>query len=439
MKKTVSWPRFLAIRLLTFAEIGLKFCLFLPILLFMVWFNYKVDVSGLFQGELAPRQVANLLLEGSTVSGYDQMDERQVLEVYVQNLTEAPDTLALGSSRVLQLSEDLVGGGSFFNAGISGAGPMDIMNIWYLFEREDKLPGTLILEVDPWLFNADPDINRNSDSELFAEFLEKSLGINADYEEPDTVALWKALVDPAYFQGNVTYYLKQRQTGAVLTEDGDDIPFKAVTGSIDALDYAVKRADGSIQYPLNFRSWNYDQVMAEVLAQAGTLNALHGFDQMDPYWTDLFTRFIEHVQAKGVNVVFLMTPYHPFIVLHVYNNPEGFTGFFEVEPWVREYAAMNGIPVYGSYHAGRVGIQESMFFDGLHCKPEALQLMFPGVQAALADEQTAYETLYLEEYGDVENSASALIGYDAACVVVDQDWECESFFAGAARPGFFEN
>ena len=422
MKKTVSWPRFLAIRLLTFAEIGLKFCLFLPILLFMVWFNYKVDVSGLFQGELAPRQVANLLLEGSTVSGYDQMDERQVLEVYVQNLTEAPDTLALGSSRVLQLSEDLVGGGSFFNAGISGAGPMDIMNIWYLFEREDKLPGTLILEVDPWLFNADPDINRNSDSELFAEFLEKGLGINADYEEPDTVALWKALVDPAYFQGNVTYYLKQRQTGAVLTEDGDDIPFKAVTGSIDALDYAVTRADGSIQYPLNFRSWNYDQVMAEVLAQAGTLNALHGFDQMDPYWTDLFTRFIEHVQAKGVNVVFLMTPYHPFIVLHVYNNPEGFTGFFEVEPWVREYAAMNGIPVYGSYHAGRVGIQESMFFDGLHCKPEALQLMFPGVQAALAGEQTAYETLYLEEYGDVENSASALIGYDAACVVVDQDW-----------------
>lgn len=36
MKKTASWPRFLAIRLLTFAEIGLKFCLFLPILLFMV-------------------------------------------------------------------------------------------------------------------------------------------------------------------------------------------------------------------------------------------------------------------------------------------------------------------------------------------------------------------------------------------------------------------
>ena len=103
MKKT-SYLRFLLVRLLTFAEIGLKFCLFLPILLFMVWFSYKVDVSGLFQGELAPRQVASLLLEGDVVSGYDQMDERQVLALYAQNLEKAPDTLALGSSRVLQLS-----------------------------------------------------------------------------------------------------------------------------------------------------------------------------------------------------------------------------------------------------------------------------------------------------------------------------------------------
>ena len=432
MKKIISFLRFLVVRLLCFLEIGLKFCLFLPILLFMVWFNYKVDISGLFQGELAPRQVANLLLEGKNVSDYDKMDERQVLQLYAQNLDKAPDTVALGSSRVLQLTEGLVGG-SYFNAGISGAGAMDIMNIWYLFEREDKLPENLILCVDPWLFNPDPDLNKNADTELFAEFLEKGLGIAADYEEPDTVALWKALVDPAYFQGNVTYYLKQKESGVVQTEDGGSIPFHALAnGSLGTLEYAAKRADGSVQYPLGFCTWNYDQVMAEVLAQAGTLNAMHGFEQMDAYWTDLFVRFVEHVQQKGVNVVFLLTPYHPFIALHVYNNPQGFTGFFEVEPWVREFAAGHGIPVYGSYHAGRVGIQESMFFDGVHCKPEALRLMFPGIDEALAGGQTAYETMYLATYGGTENSANALIGYDANCVVVDADWLAQ---AEAATPG----
>ena len=154
---------------------------------------------------------------------------------------------------------------------------------------------------------------------------------------------------------------------------------------------------------------------------------------MDPYWTDLFSRFIEHVQEEGVNVVFLFTPYHPFIALHVYNNPQGLTGFFEVEPWVRAFAAQHDIPVYGSYHAGRVGVQESMFFDGLHCKPEALRLMFPGIQEALAGGQTAYERLYLEEYGEAENSANALIGYDANCVVVDEEWLAA---AEAATEGF---
>ena len=36
------------------------------------------------------------------------------------------------------------------------------------------------------------------------------LGVETDYEEPDKVALWKALAEPAYFQGNVDYYIKNR-------------------------------------------------------------------------------------------------------------------------------------------------------------------------------------------------------------------------------------
>ena len=44
--------------------------------------------------------------------------------------------------------------------------------------------------------------------ELYNEFLTKVLGVETDYEEEDRVALWKALVEPAYFQGNVDYYLR---------------------------------------------------------------------------------------------------------------------------------------------------------------------------------------------------------------------------------------
>lgn len=425
MSKPKHLLRFCLARFLTLLEIALKACLFLPLLLFMVWFSYKVDISGLFQGELAPREVAAMLLAGDTVSNYEQMDERQILELYVQNLpeNEVPDTLALGSSRVMQLSEAIVGG-SYYNAGMSGASAMDVMNAWYLFERADKLPQNLILCVDPWLFNgvSAAELNKKADPELFAEFLEKGLGVSSGYEEPDQLESWKALIDPAYFQGNVKYYLKQRQTGLHETEDGGAIPFKPMTGSLESLDFSVKFPDGSIYYPAAFRNWSHDEVMAEVLAQAGTISSMHGFDSMDAYWTGLFEQFVQHVQSKGVNVMFLLTPYHPLICLHVYNNPQGLTGFFEVEPWLRDYAAAHGIPVYGSYHAGRAGVLEPLFFDGIHCRPQALELIFPGIPEAVQGQRTVYETLYLEAYGDTANTRNALVGYDANCVVPDDAW-----------------
>lgn len=426
-KKKRSLVRTLLYRFFTGLEILIKFCFFIPILLFMVWFSHKVDISGLFQGELAPREVANMLLAGETVSNYDKMDERAVLELYVQNLPEdqIPDTIALGSSRVLQLRQEL-GGGSFFNMGLSGASSMDIMNCFYLLDKAGKLPKNLIIEVDPWLFNGDSaaDLNKKADTELFSEFLQKALGLTSDYEEPDQLALWKALIDPAYFQGNVKYALKQRATGEATTEDGESIPFQPVSGDLDSLDNNVKEPDGSVLYQADFRNWDYDQVMAEVLDQAGTLNGLHGFSKMDPYWTDLFERFIGYVQSKDVNVVFLLTPYHPFIIKHVHNNPQGFEGFFEVEPWLRSFAQEHNIPLYGSYHASRIGVPESLFYDGLHCKPEALKLYFPGIDAALQGLQTSYETRYLETYGtsNADLVTNALVGSTADCLVVDKEW-----------------
>lgn len=429
MKSTPTTVRFVLSRLLTFAEILIKACLFLPIILFMVWFSYKVDISGLFQGELAPREVANMLLEGNTVSNYEQMDERQILKLYVQNLPEdrVPNTVAVGSSRVLQLSTPLAGDTSYYNAGMSGAGPMDIMNAFYLFDRAGKLPKNLIIEVDPWLFNPNFAQER-ADADLFSEFLHTCLKVNDDQEEEPPLESWKALLDPAYFQGNVRYYMNQKKTGEKENEDGSEIPFHAVNEDTDHLTYTIKRADGSIFYPEDFRNWNYEQVMAEALVQAGTIGAMHGFDTMDPYWTDLFDQFITYVQSRDVNVVFLLTPYHPFIIKHVYRNPDGLAGFFQVEPWIRNYAQEHNIPVYGSYHASRVGVPEDLFFDGIHCKPDALRLIFPGIESALHGQQTAYQDAYTEKYASryPALTESALVGSTEECLVVDEDWFAEA-------------
>ena len=67
---------------------------------------------------------------------------------------------------------------------------------------------------------------------------------------------------------------------------------------------------------------------------------------------------------------------------------------------------------------------ESLFYDGLHCKPEALKLYFPGIEAALQGLQTSYETQYLETYGadNADLVTNALVGSTADCLVVDEEW-----------------
>ena len=65
-----------------------------------------------------------------------------------------------------------------------------------------------------------------------------------DYEEPDKVELWKALADPAYFQGNVDYYIKNRGQATVTDDEGNTIEFNPVEGrplQPDHVDQAVRR------------------------------------------------------------------------------------------------------------------------------------------------------------------------------------------------------
>ena len=90
-KKPNIFVRFLhgLVRRLYFGSKTLfKFALFIPILVFMVWFSYTVDRSGLFQGELAPRRIVDLMLQGYDVSNFEQMNEieREVVQLFAQDV-----------------------------------------------------------------------------------------------------------------------------------------------------------------------------------------------------------------------------------------------------------------------------------------------------------------------------------------------------------------
>lgn len=368
-----------------------KCALLVPILVFMVAFSYNVDRSGLFQGALAPRRIVDLMLEGYDVTNFEQMDERQVVQLYAQDVPEAPEAIGIGSSRVLQFNRENTGVESFFNMGVTGADVRDNMTSYYKMVSYGKTPKVLIWSLDPWVFyGSEAAFDSRADADLYNEFLTKVLNVPTDYEEPDKVELWRALADPAYFQGNVDYYVKNHGQATVTDDEGNTIEFNPVEGDPYNQTSTIKRSDGSVLYDVAFRSQTADQIRTLAAEACMSFNSVHmeGFDAMSDTQMQAFDSFIQYAQSQGTTVILVLSPWHPYLYGYLLTEPDNHKGFFQVENWVRQYAAEHNIPLYGSYDPECIeGLQETDFFDGLHCSGTGIERFFPGVPQVLEDLQ----------------------------------------------------
>lgn len=395
-KRGAAFARGAARRCVWAVRLALGAALFAPIVLFMMAFNYTVDCSGMFQGDQTLRAIVEMLFAGSNVAGYDQFNERQrdMLELVVEKFDTAPNTVAIGSSRILQMNTELAGleQGEFFNCGLTGADFLDILGSYYLFEKNGKLPETLIVGVDPWAFNAN-SVDARSDKTLYAEFLTNCLGIDTPYTAPDAREKWTALYSPSYFQDNVSYL---RRTG------GEIVQPTVVSGeALYEQSTEVKMADGSILYPIEMREKSQQAIDDDALATTnyGMLN-LEDYEELDAERMELFEAFLTYVRGKGVNVIVLLSPYHPIDYDYMSETkPEHYASFLATEPAVRRIAAACGVPVYGSYNPYAIpGVTNADFYDALHCRGECIAKFFPGVPAALenlaagVDVELDYET-----------------------------------------------
>ena len=368
---------------------GFKFLLLVPVLVFMVAFSYNVDRSGLFQGALAPRRIVDLMLQGYDVTNFEQMDERQVVQLYAQDVPETPEAIGIGSSRVLQFNRENTGVESFFNMGVTGADVRDNMTSYYKMVTYGKAPKVLLWSLDPWVFyGSEAAFDARADADLYNEFLTKVLNVPTDYEEPNQVELWKALADPAYFQGNVDYYFKNRGQATVTDDEGNTIEFNPVEGDPYNQPTSIKRSDGSVLYDVAFRSQTEDQIRTLAAEACMSFNSVHmeGFDSLSPKQEEAFDKFIQYAQNQGTTVILALSPWHPYLYDFLLTETDQHQGFFETENWIRQYAHDYNIPLYGSYDPTCIkGLDETDFFDGLHCKGCGIAKFFPGVPQVLQD------------------------------------------------------
>ena len=310
----------------------------------------------------------------------------------MQDVEQAPEAIGIGSSRVLQFNRENTGVDTFFNMGVTGADVRDNMTSYYKMVSYGKTPKVLLWSIDPWVFYGSEDaFDSRADADLYNEFLTKVLNVPTDYEEPDKVELWKALADPAYFQGNVDYYIKNRGQTTVTDDDGNTIEFNPV--QVDPYDQTttIKRSDGSVLYDVAFRTQTEDQIRTLAAEACMSFNSVHmeGFDEMSTTQVQAFESFMDYAREQGTTVILVLSPWHPYLYGYLITEPELHKGFFQVENWLREYCAQNNVPLYGSYDPECIdGLEETDFFDGLHCAGTGIARFFPGIPRALQQLET---------------------------------------------------
>ena len=365
--KTIGSRLLSAVRLL----LGAALLLILPLL--MIYLNYSIDCSGYFQGALELRETANMVLAGQDFTGFDKLNnsERDIMKIFANNIDPLPEWIALGSSRILQLSSDILQHESFFNCGMTGGDAADVLGTFWLFDREDRLPKTIIIGFDPWLLRDDDYAwDKRSDKELYAEFLNTKLGYNITYEKPDTTEKWKALYSPQYFQDNVKYFLQSK--------DGNTQP-KPVEGDVYNQEAAVKRGDGSLLYEVPFRTRPLEERAADALYMGLNLLRMTEYPRLGRQMPEIFDRFFAYAKERGVNIVLVLSPYHPLTYDYVTEHADEYKGFLQTEPAVRKLAEKYDFKVFGSYNPHNIpGVTEKDFYDGLHPSGDCLRKIIWG-------------------------------------------------------------
>lgn len=322
--------------------------------------NYWGDAARLFD-DTYEYEMAQILSKGDFVTNISNYDYRIFQKHLIQDPVIQPEVAILGSSRTMLINESMFPGQSVFNHSVTGASMEDLIALYQIYREEGKQPDKIILGIDPWAFNENNQQNRwVSIGSFYDKFLgheEPSSPMNTDFLE---------LVSFSYFQNsmkNLPSILKgtSRPRATQQKENNSNTLLK----------------DGSLVYAAAYREATNEQIEAKVrtFIEQGIFG-LNDFDSVSvKYWNE-FELLLTDIKKQGVEVEFFLAPYHPAVYSVI---EQEYPNVLKVEQEVRAYADEMNIRLRGSFNPGKLGMDSSYFYDGMHSKEHTIQQILSGV------------------------------------------------------------
>lgn len=341
----------------------LKVILFvIPLLLLIGWVNWYVDSYALLR--VTYDEIAAQMAVGKNVEGLEDSDynDRNLLAARLQGMEEAPQVMVLGSSRVYTFDHTMFGTDSFYNAGLSEATMYDLLAVSGILFKQDKLPETVVIGVDAFLFNKSHDNEKWKELESYERYMSQTMvdKLAPEFAHPhkDTGRDWKKTLSLDYFRYNVTLLPEGKRFAVSYTEDWET-------------DGYLKHSDGSVSYQRELREVNPADVeeMTRQAMEEHVIYRMTDYEKIDEQHFEYFSWLIDDLQQAGAEVILYLPPYSPMMYNYI-ESEETFQITLEVEEKVKALAARKGIALYGSYDPAGCGLTMADLYDVYHVKAE---------------------------------------------------------------------
>ncbi|MCI9462565.1 MAG: hypothetical protein HFI48_01595 [Lachnospiraceae bacterium] len=375
----------------------LKAALFvLPLLVMVAAVNWYVD-SYAYLRVTYDEIAGKMIRESRNVVGLEEsnFNDRSLLAACLKMQDGPREVVVLGSSRVLTFEHTMFGTDSFYNAGLSESTIYDLLAVTGILAQEDKLPETMIIGVDSFLFNAAHNNDRWLELEPYEIYMEELLGRESAADRKDINAAedgkdrrnaqdagktggaavrtgrdntkWLSL---DYFRYNVTCLPKNERF------------LVSYTGDHEGRTY-IKHYDGSIAYQEELRSVEEETVIAmtKQAMDEQVVYRMTDYRMIDADSMELLAGLIDYLKGEGVEVILYLPPYSPMLYDYI-ESTQHYRITLEVEEAVKTLAAEKGTALYGSFDPAGSGLAMTDLYDVYHVKTEkTMDTFFPVLEA----------------------------------------------------------
>lgn len=325
--------------------------------------NYLVDPDYTLRKDYIPK-LAESLTDGKLISGPVNINSRVLKRQWIKRLPSSPEVLVLGSSRILSLSKEAFPNKVFFNASVTNCTFQDMYAFLNLVEeKSDKLPETIIICADQWLFGDSFSekrwLNNRTD---FVEMLRKTGDISQN-KFPSKWVLNKEWIKEFF---SVQYLIRSLK-GLKKTDEF------VICDSIRS-NKMMSLPDGSRSLPLKIVN------MVEIEVNKKAVDYFYSstdeqFQKLSQLQCQLFENLIGYLESKKCEVIVFIPPYHPE-TFQLLKQSDNTTGIFKLEDYLLTFSENHRVKIIGSTNPVKLNLTKFDFYDGVHLKPTVLNDLF---------------------------------------------------------------